>query len=118
MSITITEAVQPGGDTPNPPTTNPPTGGGDEVFLRVGAAEHEARLYPNPASYELRFAHLPSAQTYTYAIYSIIGQVVQEGEVRSSSVVDLSSVEVGQYVFVLRRRDGREVLRTQLQVLR
>ena len=119
--ITITAAVQPGGDTPSPPaeppTTNPPTGG-DEVFLRVGVVEHEVRLYPNPASYELRFTGLEARRAYVYKIYSLVGQVVREGGVRSDSVVDLSSVEVGQYVFVLRRADGREVLRTQLQVLR
>ena len=79
--------------------------------------EEDPYVYPNPVARELRLMHLAPYRTYRYRMYSIVGQVVQEGELRSSSVIDLSSVEMGQYVFILEENE-RELLRTRVQVLR
>ena len=85
-------------------------------ILNVPGAEG-VRVYPNPASREVRLTNLPAA-AHTYRIYSLAGKAALTGAARDSATIDVSGLARGQYVLVLRTEDGSETLRTRLLLLK
>ena len=84
--------------------------------LDVPLVADEVRLYPNPASGQLRFTNLLPTQSYTYRIYGVAGTRVQTGELRGNGDIDVSRLRTGRYVLLLYDRDGSTILRSNLLV--
>ena len=94
------------------------TDGADGSPFSVPGAEGAIRVYPNPTSGKVRFEGLSATRSYRYKVYSLVGQEVSSGRLRSSEG-DLSSLSNGgQYILVLEDEEDGEVLRTQLLVLK
>ena len=94
------------------------SGGGSSttvLHLPEGSSQ-SSYAYPNPASHNLYFANLSSTSSYTYKIYASTGQLVLSGALRSSDALDISRLLAGQYIVVLQRENGSEVLRSNLAV--
>ena len=87
-------------------------------ILSVPGVEGSVRVYPNPASQEVRLTNLPAgARTYLYRLYSLAGRQVAEGSLKGgAAAMDVSGLARGQYVLVLREEDGSETLRARLAV--
>ena len=89
----------------------------DDLLSSLPRSEDPLRVYPNPASREVRFAGLSSTHRYVYKIYSLAGQEILSGTLRRSSL-DVSALANGQYLLVLKNEDGNELLRAQVLVLK
>ena len=85
-------------------------------ILSVPGVESSVRVYPNPASQEVRLTNLPAAAHYR--VYSLAGKVALTGTARGSASIDVSGLARGQYILVLREKDGRETLRARLLLLK
>ena len=71
--------------------------------------------HPNPTSGRLYVKGISSADTYTYTLYTLIGQKVRSGSMGSDAIIDLSRLAEGQYLLLL-KKDGGDILRTRLLV--
>ena len=99
------------------PGTEPVPPPNPNDILNVPEAEG-VRVYPNPASQEVRLTNLPTA-AHAYRIYSLAGKVaLTGGAARGSAAIDVSGLARGQYVLVLQAEDGNETLRTRLLLLK
>ena len=82
------------------------------------SSEGGIRVYPNPNAGQLRFVHLSSGGTYMYKVYSLVGRVLLWGRLGRAETLDVNMLADGQYVLVLQTKQGEELLRTRLLVLR
>ena len=85
-------------------------------ILSVPGVEGSVRVYPNPASQEVRLTNLPAAAHYR--VYSLAGKVALTGAARGSAAIDVSGLARGQYILVLKDEEDSEVLRTRLLLLK
>ena len=83
--------------------------------LGVRGVERACVPYPSPASQEIRLADLPDDRTYSYRIYTLAGRPARAGALRGRSI-SLGGLSAGQYVLVLREKDGSGTLRARLAV--
>ena len=86
-------------------------------ILSVPGVVGSVRVYPNPASQEVRLTNLPAA-AHIYRVYSLAGKVALVGAApaHSSAAIDVSGLARGQYVLVLQAEGGSETLRARLAV--
>ena len=98
-------------NTTDPEGTCP--GSVNNVFLVTPNATHLPKLYPNPTAKEFRLLNLAPHRRYVYKIYSIVGYLLDEGEVHGNSSINVEHIGAGQHIFLL-QEDEREVIRTRL----
>ena len=84
----------------------------------VPSSELPFYVYPNPTSGRIRCAKPNTNGTYTYKIYSLVGQVVLSGRIHNDTEIDVSKLSDGEYIILLQAKDSRKVLRTRLLVLK
>ena len=89
-----------------------------ETPFSVSKSSDVIRVYPNPTSAELSFRSLSSTGTYVCKVYSLLGEEMLSGVVRSSTTIDMSYLSEGQYILVLSSEEDSEVLRTRLLIVR
>ena len=96
-------------------------GGGDSsgsiYFHTPLVKEGIPSLYPNPSSDEVGFEGLSSLRSYSYEIYSLVGQRLLSGSFRGDESIDVSKLAPAHYV-ILVENEGEIVVRTQLVILR
>ena len=89
------------------------------VLLAVPVIPTSMRVYPNPTSGQLRFTDLSSDQRYTYRLYSLVTQKIRSGQINGGEHIDLGGdFPEGQYILVLQTEEGRELLRSRVQVVK
>ena len=89
-----------------------------ETPFSVSKSSDVIRVYPNPTSAELSFRSLSSTGTYVCKVYSLLGEEMLSGVVRSSTTIDMSYLSEGQYILVLSSEEDSEVLRTRLLIVK
>ena len=101
-------------------TINVTQGAGTQtVLLAVPVIPASMRVYPNPTSGQLRFTELSSNQRYTYGLYSLVAQKIRSGQINGGEHIDLGGdFPEGQYILVLQTEEGRELLRSRVQVVK
>ena len=101
-------------------TVNVTQGAGTQtVLLAVPVIPTSMRVYPNPTSGQLRFTGLSSDQRYTYGLYSLVAQKIRSGQISGGKHIDLGdNFPEGQYILVLQTEEGRELLRSRVQVVK
>jgi hypothetical protein len=62
----------------------------------ITAGKLHVRIYPNPTSTKLH-VKFSSQETADYVIYNIMGQVLQQGKLQETSVIDVESLASGMY---------------------
>ena len=101
-------------------TINVTQGAGTQtVLLAVPVISASMRVYPNPTSGQLRFTGLSSDQRYTYGLYSLVAHKIRSGQISGGEHIDLGDDFLeGQYILVLQTEEGRELLRSRVQVVK
>ena len=90
----------------------------DDPIFSVPSLEGGLHVYPNPTSAKLHFTKLPTTDTHTYKLHSLLGQEMLSGVLRDNTI-DVSSILEGQYILVLRSKGSGEVLcRTRLLIVK
>ena len=100
----------------DPPVSATTTGGSDGATFSVPEAQDNLRVYPNPSSGWVRFAGLSATRSYLYKVYTLVGQEVLSGTLRSKEV-DLSGLSSGQYILLL-EDEGSELLRRRIRIVK
>jgi len=62
----------------------------------ITTSNSSIRIYPNPASTKLH-VKFSSQETADYVIYNIMGQILQQGKLQKSSVIDVETLASGMY---------------------
>ncbi len=72
--------------------------------------DYSFNLYPNPATDKIVINISKGLEyKYNYAIYSILGRSVKEGELAADGTINLASLQAGYYTLLIRNQNNRAV---------
>ena len=78
---------------------NPPTPGYSNTVVSVYQESFDFSIYPNPASERIHVS--VESASYFYIIYDVLGSIVLEGGIHSSSDIIIENLQEGMYVIEL-----------------